>query len=66
MQIYRTGDVVKLNNVGGDAWTGYMIKKFAGKIVKVSKEEGKRFEICGEPFIFFIEDIVCKVGEKDV
>ena len=66
MQIYRTGDVVKLNNVGGKVWSDYMIEKFAGKIVKIRKENGERFEICGEPFTFLIEDIVCKVGEKDV
>ena len=66
MQIYRTGDLVKLNNVGGKVWSDYMIEKFAGKIVKIRKENGERFEICGEPFTFLIEDIVCKVGEKDV
>ena len=66
MQIYRTGDVVKLNNVGGKVWSDYMIEKFAVKIVKIRKENGERFKICGEPFTFLIEDIVCKVGEKDV
>ena len=66
MQMYRTGDVVKLNNVGGKVWSDYMIEKFAGKIVKIRKENGEGFEICGEPFTFLIEDIVCKVGEKDV